>query len=279
MIKKFFKWSGVIFFFGTYITMIIIVSQNDLFLNDQVKNDLATLKLTQADILKEFTAINTALEKPQTVINKTYVTNPIKERTIEKTVEKTVTTVGGTKLDIDTIIPSIVKVICPMSQGSGTIIQRMSDNNKMVLSNYHVFEGAGTYANCKIRDSTGAEYFLRDWGVILKERDIAELAFTTDIKTPALSRRCWISELKIGAHITAFGFPVVGGEDFNDVTVTDGIISGKISATRFRTTLKLSFGNSGGAAVLDNGCLAGIPTQVLQGELENYGIIEAVEEL
>jgi len=78
---------------------------------------------------------------------------------------------------------------------------------------------------------------------------------------------------KIGDHLSVLGYPAIGGET---LTVTEGIISGFEfqGETRFiKSSAKLDHGNSGGVAIMDSGCIVGIPTFVQRGQLESMGRI------
>jgi len=93
---------------------------------------------------------------------------------------------------------------------------------------------------------------------------------------------CSTDQLKIGEELVILGFPGVSGLDIPALgstakfTATEGIISEKVnfSGYYFNTSAKIEYGNSGGGAFLKNsGCLSGLPTFVLAGELESMGRI------
>lgn len=79
---------------------------------------------------------------------------------------------------------------------------------------------------------------------------------------------------EIGAHISVLGYPSIGGAS---LTVTDGIISGLETdqyGIRFaKISAKIDHGNSGGIAITDSGCSAGIPTFGEKGSFESIGRI------
>ena len=79
------------------------------------------------------------------------------------------------------------------------------------------------------------------------------------------------NKAELGEKILILGYPGIG--DQNDVTVTDGIISG-YDGHYYITSAKIEHGNSGGIAVsLKNNCYLGIPTFVVTGELESLARI------
>lgn len=79
------------------------------------------------------------------------------------------------------------------------------------------------------------------------------------------------SKAELGEKILILGYPGIG--DQNDVTVTDGIISG-YDGKYYITSAKIEHGNSGGVAIsLKNNCYLGIPTFVVSGELESLARI------
>lgn len=80
------------------------------------------------------------------------------------------------------------------------------------------------------------------------------------------------SEVHIGDHVAVLGYPGIGGDT---LTVTDGIVSGfetSYGVRYVKTSAKIDHGNSGGIAILDSGCVIGIPTFVQSG-IESIGRI------
>jgi len=74
------------------------------------------------------------------------------------------------------------------------------------------------------------------------------------------------SRAAIGDEIIILGYPLIGSQE--DITATDGIISG-YDSDYYITSAKVEQGNSGGTAVLlSKNCLLGIPTFVQLGTLE-----------
>ena len=75
----------------------------------------------------------------------------------------------------------------------------------------------------------------------------------------------------VGDEIVILGYPGIGSRD--DITATEGIISGYESGY-YLSSAKVERGNSGGAAVsIRNNCYLGIPTFVDVGEIESLARI------
>ena len=79
----------------------------------------------------------------------------------------------------------------------------------------------------------------------------------------------------IGDEVVILGYPGIGSK--NDITATEGIISG-YDGDYYITSAKVEHGNSGGAAILvkDN-CYLGIPTSVEVGTVESLARILRVD--
>jgi len=74
-----------------------------------------------------------------------------------------------------------------------------------------------------------------------------------------------------GENIVILGYPGIGAT--NDITTTEGIISG-YDGDYYITSAKIEHGNSGGIAVsVQNNCALGIPTFVEVGSVESLGRI------
>lgn len=75
-----------------------------------------------------------------------------------------------------------------------------------------------------------------------------------------------------GDSVVILGYPSYGS-GFDDITATEGIISG-YQSPYYTTSAKIEHGNSGGVAILvENNCYLGIPTGVRIGEFESLGRI------
>lgn len=80
-------------------------------------------------------------------------------------------------------------------------------------------------------------------------------------------------DLEIGEKLFVLGYPAIGG---TGITITEGIVSGFDGSANelIKTSAKIDQGNSGGIAVTaQDGCLLGIPTLSVIGELESIARI------
>lgn len=78
---------------------------------------------------------------------------------------------------------------------------------------------------------------------------------------------------EIGEKLFVLGYPAIGGAG---ITITEGILSGFDGELNelIKTSAKIDQGNSGGIAVAaQDGCLIGIPTLSVSGELESMARI------
>lgn len=92
----------------------------------------------------------------------------------------------------------------------------------------------------------------------------------------ASAARC-TSAPATGDNVVILGYPKIGDKD--DVTATEGIISGT-DGKYYITSAKVERGNSGGAAVLTRqNCYLGIPTFVDAGEIESLARILEHQEI
>ena len=123
-------------------------------------------------------------------------------------------------------------------------------------------------------DERPCEKFLAEVQVADATLDLAVLRIVSDLSGAAVKPSTLnLTEIPQGDsdtvrvldRVLAFGYPDIGDET---LTVTAGAISGFLSqegvtARRswFKTDTTISFGNSGGAAVDEDGFLVGIPTQ------------------
>lgn len=85
------------------------------------------------------------------------------------------------------------------------------------------------------------------------------------------SRLSSCENIKLGEKIIVLGYPGIGAS--NDITVTEGIISGE-EPEYYVTSAKIDSGNSGGIAVsVDKNCFIGTPTASVIGQAESLGRI------
>ena len=110
-----------------------------------------------------------------------------------------------------------------------------------------------------------------DFGVMDVKNPTSYMKSIISAPSPKLCSR----KPSLGEKIVILGYPGIGAR--NDITVTEGIISG-YDGDFFITSAKVEHGNSGGAVILvkDN-CYLGIPTYVIEGEAETLARILGVQ--
>lgn len=93
-------------------------------------------------------------------------------------------------------------------------------------------------------------------------------------KFPAYAdkKHCGDDSVKLGEPIKVYGYPAISGG--YALTITDGVVSSLlVDEGLIITSAKISYGNSGGLAVDQNGCMIGIPSMVTGDENESLGVI------
>jgi Trypsin-like peptidase domain/zinc-ribbon domain len=198
------------------------------------------------------------------------------------------------------IAPSIVKIFClsdayseTIQQGSG-ILYKAAAGNYYVQTNLHVVDtDDGSTSKCAIAIypdySVSYNYLLFNSQSYKFYNKNLDIAFITPQLISDNSHAGTLNDLaryardenkspncesvNIGDHLSILGYPGVGGDT---LTITDGIVSGFefYSGSRYiKTSAKIEHGNSGGIAIKDSGCVAGIPTFVESGSVESIGRI------
>jgi predicted nucleic acid-binding Zn ribbon protein len=85
-------------------------------------------------------------------------------------------------------------------------------------------------------------------------------------------KQCGEENVKLGEPIKIYGYPSLSGG--YALTITDGVVSSLlIDEGLIITSAKISYGNSGGLAVDQHGCMIGIPSMVVSDENESLGVI------
>ena len=161
-----------------------------------------------------------------------------------------------------------------------------------IQTNLHVIEAEDNSSQCVIAvypDPANSEDYIvyKSKGHILFRKGI-DLAYIEPLEVDNNKRAGLLSNLSlyalkdsvapncssisIGDHISVLGYPGIGGES---LTVTDGIVSGfefRSGERYVKTSAKIDQGNSGGIAIMDSGCVVGIPTYV-KTQIESIGRI------
>jgi len=213
-----------------------------------------------------------------------------------KTKESTPQDVSSLDAGLERELSAIVAVLCPIDnsdeevQGSGTILTE----DGIILTNYHVIEET-TQPFCAIGITNDisqdpeyiyyARLMLDDQGEkinsVNRELDIAFLqivevkeGYTFPEKFPFVSTIGSSDALNFNEKIYIVGYPGFGG---GTITYTSGVMSGKLGDDLIKTSAKIDFGNSGGAAFNERGEFIGIPTFILKGKFEGLGYIIGID--
>ncbi len=204
---------------------------------------------------------------------------------------------------INQYAPSVVRLVCventqteKLQQGSGVLFEGdvFGDGSRYYIqTNLHVVEtDEDDFSQCVIAvypDPDNSEDYIvyKSKGHTLF-REGVDLAYVKPLEVDDNKRAGLLSNLSlyalknsttpicntvsIGDHISVLGYPGIGGES---LTVTDGIVSGfefRSGERYVKTSAKIDQGNSGGIAIMDSGCVVGIPTYV-KTQIESLGRI------
>jgi hypothetical protein len=170
------------------------------------------------------------------------------------------------------------------SSGSGIFI----DESGIILSNHHVVTQEDSfdkspmdvaYQICLTENKNNEPNCTYTARLIAsdKDKDLALLriqsinGFGTKDTFPYLELAD--KSIENGASITILGYPGVGGKT---ITINQGVVSGKVekhNLSWIKTDADISFGNSGGAGINQNGQVIGIPTQAHSDMLGSVGYL------
>jgi S1-C subfamily serine protease len=160
-------------------------------------------------------------------------------------------------------------------RGSGTIV----DAKGLILTNYHVVDETGGWDTLGILITTRSDQrpepaYRAEVAAKDPQADLAVIRIVSDPKgNPIdLSKLNLVpvplgnaDDLEIGDELSIFGYPGIGDDT---ITLTEGKVSGfieeegiKYRRAWIKTDASISGGNSGGAAVDENGKLVGVPTE------------------
>lgn len=104
------------------------------------------------------------------------------------------------------------------------------------------------------------------------EENVAYGEYPKKFPAYANKNQCTDDYVKLGEPIRVYGYPAISGG--YALTITDGVVSSLlVDEGLIITSAKISYGNSGGLAVDQNGCMIGIPSMVTGDENESLGVI------
>jgi V8-like Glu-specific endopeptidase len=177
------------------------------------------------------------------------------------------------------LLPSVVEIETDDATGSGTILSE----DGWILTNAHVVEkvGGGSFEDVVISATFDAreppvETFRGKVERVDAESDLALLRVTSGFygqplpagyRFPALARGD-PAGLDVGDPIWLVGYPSTGGQGSRvTITCTRGVVSGFETAEFgfvIKTDANITNGNSGGAALDEEGKLVGVPTSMVE---------------
>ena len=157
---------------------------------------------------------------------------------------------------IERVRPGVVRINTNIGSGSGVIFSKSADGSGLVLTNYHVIEGAST-VDVVVGDSKLYRSTIRGVDV---ERDLAVLSICCEEFTVVALAES--GSVPTGAEVVVMGYPLgIAGL----ATVSRGIVS----AVRYesdmdrwviQTDASINPGNSGGPMLSMSGEFVGIAT-------------------
>ncbi len=186
--------------------------------------------------------------------------------------------------------PFVVYIECNFGSnylsGSGFLTDSKSDNGIYVVTNKHILiDNSGqSLTKCNFQLPGNNTIYSFELAFNFSENiDLGILKVNSPdnyIKNLISSKTnnymvCRKIATSVGDDIVILGYPVGGSQ--NDITPTEGIISG-YDGNYYITSAKMEHGNSGGVAILVNqNCYVGMPTFVRVGDIESYGRILNVD--
>ncbi len=260
-----------------------------LIADERVKTDEETTKI--ADQLEDERQKRIRAEAQQERIRKE--TEQIKQETDQKisALEENLTAAKKTA-DLTTLIqkwrPRVSHIECFWRDTGGRLVRKSGSGflfgNDLIATSRHVVQEQNVLsAYCEIKLPDDPEKIIINASsgkVAVDEKDFALLDIrpTDHIKQMSIQERDEAIAIlsckkpaSAGDQVVILGYPSIGASQ--DITATDGIISG-YEQFYYITSAKLEQGNSGGAAIhVKNDCYLGIPTFVRVGSIESLGRI------
>jgi hypothetical protein len=133
-----------------------------------------------------------------------------------------------------------------------------------------------TAQHCVDHLDVGAE---TPYGKLAFSSAVSDYAYLMDATNMYGPRAC-IRKPLLGEHVYAVGYPTNVLTEKQELNITDGVVSGQHNAdgTEIRITAPVFFGNSGGGAWADDGCLIGITVSLVRS-VEGSGYIVPADTL
>ncbi|MDD5055021.1 MAG: RDD family protein [Candidatus Peribacteraceae bacterium] len=199
------------------------------------------------------------------------------------------------EFDFSKQLSAVVSIICEQDNGDlvgGSGI--MVGENGLILTNKHVVENV-TKNYCAVgftndpakkpeygfMADTEFEEDERRFTLDNKEIDVAILrivgardGFTMPSEFPTIGKIGSSDVLTFNDKLFIIGYPSFGGDT---LTLTQGVMSGRLGDYYIKTSAKIDSGNSGGAALNEKGELIGIPTFIVSGTAEGLGYVVGID--
>lgn len=201
----------------------------------------------------------------------------------------------SSEFDFSQQLSAVVSIVCKQDDGefvggSGIMI----GENGLILTNKHVVENV-TQNYCAIgftNDPSQApeygyladtEFEIEDQRYTLDNDEIdaailrivsARDGYSMPNEFPTIGKIGSSDMLRFNDKIYVIGYPSFGGDT---LTLTQGVMSGRLGDYYIKTSAKIDSGNSGGAALNEQGELVGIPTFIVSGTEEGLGYIVGID--
>ena len=295
---------AVFIIFGSFLSYLYTQIQYSL---KETQKELSLLRASTTDAFaiqqKSITEQGEKLSTKEDDLQKARANEALLRKTLDNVQKSQVSnSVGNTSNTLlNNFAPSVVKIFCranaysnDIQQGSGVLYHTNNSSTGLgpyyVTTNLHLVSTTdSSVSQCFIvvyPDYKSNYYYLlfgsESYKLYRSDIDVAFLKPNiitndtnagnfNDLAKFAREEGSICDSASIGDRLSILGYPGIGGET---LTVTDGIVSGFEFDGRVRylkTSAKIDYGNSGGIAIKDSGCLLGIPTYVQQGKIESIG--------
>ncbi len=171
---------------------------------------------------------------------------------------------------------SVVFVASTYGSGTGFAVGKTGENVEYIVTNSHVVSDDGNFKEIVVYFSAKAnKYMIPEVYYIDPVKDICVLK----LPEPTAERKpislCLSNEVNVGDTVYALGYPDYGSTgqnyetmDTSDLMLTKGIVSKKtrvnftssVGIDAIMSDVQISYGNSGGPMVNENGAVIGINT-------------------
>ncbi len=192
------------------------------------------------------------------------------------------------------LLNATVQIVGGSGSGSGTLVSP----DGLILSNDHVVRGQAGGSDTEVvvavnmtNDLPPQELFQAEILRRAPEKDLVLLRVTSGIYGQPLPEGYsfpWIplgdsGALSVADPLALTGYPWIGGTGSRvSVTYTEGVVAGferTARGTLIKTDGDMNYGNSGGAALNQQGELVGVPSSVVNEDAGQLGYLRPVDSL